>query len=309
MMKKLNSISDYKFMSISLSAIIILFTCIYFRYIPLKIFNVSINDFNNTTFVFYNIMTIVTSCLLTLLFIIIFWKKNDNELKMRFKQIGIGIGAVAIYFLLPYFEGLPFWIMGVDTNGLSLAIKVFYLIMYSILTICLIMLIYNKKLSKDFKDMKKNSTKYFNKYIKYWFIGLFIMMVSNLIINLIVTKNIPANEQAIRETFNISPFYIFFSAVIYAPIVEELVFRLSIKNIFNNKWLFIIISGLLFGSLHVFSNFQNITDLLYIIPYSAPGIIFAYMLEDSDNICVPMSFHMLHNGILISLQFIILLFG
>lgn len=308
-MKKINDISDYKIMSISISSLIILFTLIYFRYKPLELFNISISDLNNTILTTYNIITIITSCLLTLLFIISFWKKNDKELKIRFKQIAIGIGAMALYFLLPYLEGVPFAIIGVDTTTLPIWVKVFYLIMYSVLTASLIMIIYNKKLSKDFKDMKKNSIKYFNKYIKYWLIGLFIMMISNLFINLIVTNDIPSNEQAIRETFNISPLYIFFSAVIYAPIVEELIFRQSIKNIFNNKWLFIIISGLLFGSMHVFGDFKNITDLLYIIPYSTPGIIFAYMLEDSDNICVPMSFHFIHNGILISLQFILLLFG
>lgn len=308
-MKKINDISDYKIMSISISSLIILFTLIYFRYKPLELFNISISDLNNTILTTYSIITIITSCLLTLLFIISFWKKNDKELKIRFKQIGIGIGAMALYFLLPYLEGVPFVIMGVDTTTLPIWVKVFYLTMYSVLTASLIMIIYNKKISKDFKDMKKNSIKYFNKYIKYWLIGLFIMMVSNLFINLIVNNDIPSNEQAIRETFNISPLYIFFSAVIYAPIVEELIFRQSIKNIFNNKWLFIIISGLLFGSMHVFGDFKNITDLLYIIPYSTPGIIFAYMLEDSDNICVPMSFHFIHNGILISLQFILLLFG
>ena len=308
-MKKINDISDYKIMSISISSLIILFTLIYFRYKPLELFNISISDLNNTILITYNIISIITSCLLTLLFIISFWKKNDKDLKIRFKQIGIGIGAMALYFLLPYLEGVPFIIMGVNTTTLPIWVKVFYLTMYSVLTASLIMIIYNKKLSKDFKDMKKNSIKYFNKYIKYWLIGLFIMMVSNLFINLIVTNDIPSNEQAIRETFNISPLYIFFSAVIYAPIVEELIFRQSIKNIFNNKWLFIIISGLLFGSMHVFGDFKNIADLLYIIPYSTPGIIFAYMLEDSDNICVPMSFHFIHNGILISLQFILLLFG
>ena len=308
-MKKINDISDYKIMSISISSLIILFTLIYFRYKPLELFNISISDLNNTILITYNIISIITSCLLTLLFIISFWKKNDKDLKIRFKQIGIGIGAMALYFLLPYLEGVPFIIMGVNTTTLPIWVKVFYLTMYSVLTASLIMIIYNKKLSKDFKDMKKNSIKYFNKYIKYWLIGLFIMMVSNLFINLIVTNDIPSNEQAIRETFNISPLYIFFSAVIYAPIVEELIFRQSIKNIFHNKWLFIIISGLLFGSMHVFGDFKNIADLLYIIPYSTPGIIFAYMLEDSDNICVPMSFHFIHNGILISLQFILLLFG
>lgn len=308
-MNKVKNVSDYKIMSISISALLIIFTLIYFRYKPLEIFNIKLNDLDNISILLYNILSILISCILTSLYIYFFSKKTDNQLKCRFKQISIGIGALSLYFLMPYFEGLPFFIMGVDTTDLPMWAKIVYLIIYGILTMALIMLIYNKKISKDFKDMKKNNIKYFNKYIKYWFTGLFIMMVSNLIINLIITNGISSNEQAIRETFNISPIYIFFSAVIYAPIVEELIFRQSIKNIFNNKWLFIIISGLFFGSMHVFGDFQNITDLLYIIPYSTPGIIFAYMLEDSNNICVPMSFHFIHNGILISLQFILLLFG
>lgn len=134
-------------------------------------------------------------------------------------------------------------------------------------------------------------------------------MISNLIIKLFIDSNLPNNEQTIRDIFGISPIYIFFSAVIYAPIVEELVFRYSFKKIFSNKWIFIILSGLIFGGMHVFNNFENLTDLLYIIPYSAPGIVFAYMLEKSDNVFVPISFHFIHNGILISLQFFLLIFG
>ena len=103
-MKKINDISDYKIMSISISSLIILFTLIYFRYKPLELFNISISDLNNTILTTYSIITIITSCLLTLLFIISFWKKNDKDLKIRFKQIGIGIGAMVLYFLLPYLE-------------------------------------------------------------------------------------------------------------------------------------------------------------------------------------------------------------
>lgn len=307
-MKKIKDISEYKIMSVSLSALIILFTLIYFRYKPFELLNIDINILSNIGLILYNVIFIITSCLLTIIFIICFWKKTDEQLKVRFKEIGIGIGAIAVYFILPYFEGLPFVILGINTETLPIWVKILYLIIFSILMMALIMLIYNKRLSKDFNDMKKNNIKYFNKYIKYWFMGLFIMMVSNLFI-MLINNNIASNEQAIRETFSISPLYIFFSAVIYAPIVEELIFRQSIKNIFKNKWLFIIISGLFFGSMHVLGDVQNITDLLYIIPYSTPGIVFAYMLEDSDNIYVPMSFHFIHNGILISLQFILLLFS
>ena len=300
--------SDFKIISISLSAVVIFFTIYFFRDLPLNLINVNIETLAKTFLTCYHIFNIILSLIITGIFIFYFWKKDDKDLKLRFKSIGIGLAVLGVYFLLPYFQSLPFIIFGVSTVAIPLAFKIVYLISFSILTMCIIMLIYNKKISSDYEDLKKNHSKYFSKYLKYWLICLFVMMVSNLLINLFSPNSIASNEQAIRETFNISPFYIFFEAVIFAPIVEELVFRLSFKKIFNKKWLFVILSGLVFGAMHVFNDFNSLFDLLYIIPYSTPGIAFALMLEDSDNALVPIGFHFLHNGILISLQFVILLF-
>ena len=58
------------------------------------------------------------------------------------------------------------------------------------------------------------------------------------------------------------------------------VIKRAMPSIIPNKYLFIAISGLLFGSLHIIGNINAWYDILYIIPYSAPGIIFAYI-----NIC------------------------
>lgn len=302
-----NKVSDFKLISVTLMAILILFTIYFFRYLPLNLFKISSLDYGVN--IFYNIMSIILATSLTMIFLINYFKKNDEELKERFKSIGIGLGVFGLYYFLPYLQSIPFNIYGINPNDLPLEAKIIYLISFYILLAALIVLIYNKKVSKDFEDMKKNSIKYFNKYIKYWLIGIGVMMISNLIIKLFIDSNLPNNEQTIRDIFGISPIYIFFSAVIYAPIVEELVFRYSFKKIFSNKWIFIILSGLIFGGMHVFNNFENLTDLLYIIPYSAPGIVFAYMLEKSDNVFVPISFHFIHNGILIALQFFLLIFG
>ena len=75
---------------------------------------------------------------------------------------------------------------------------------------------------------------------------------------------------------------------------------------YSNK-LFILFSGLIFGALHVVINLENLVDLLYIIPYSIPGFIFAYIYTKSKNIMVPISLHFLHNGIMMSLQILLLL--
>lgn len=229
--------------------------------------------------------------------------------KDRIKEIIIGLLALLMYFLLISAETLPFKIVGVDINIMPSWLKIIYLIIYEIMVIAIMLLIFNKKIVKDFKDILINHKEYYSKYFKYYLIGLAIMLISNSIIIYIFESGMSSNEEAIRDLFKVSPLYIYFSSVIYAPIVEELTFRQGIRNIIGKNILFILVSGLLFGGLHVITDVNNLVDLLYIIPYSSLGIVFAYMLYKTDNIFVSMGFHFMHNGILIALQFLILIFS
>ena len=234
---------------------------------------------------------------------------KENKFKNYLKTALLGFICIFIYFFIPSIEVGFLSLFNIDYDELNLTLKVLYLISFEIITICLIMFVLNKKITRDFKDIKKNHKEYYKKYFKYWLIAVGIMMISNLIINNLVTDGIASNEEALRETFKISPIYIYFSSVIYAPLVEELVFRQSIRNIIPNKIIFILLSGLIFGGLHIASGYSGPIDLLYLIPYCAPGFAFAYILADSDNIFISISLHLMHNGILIALQFLLLIFS
>ncbi|MBQ8234787.1 MAG: CPBP family intramembrane metalloprotease, partial [Bacilli bacterium] len=85
--------------------------------------------------------------------------------------------------------------------------------------------------------------------------------------------------------------------------------RNCLYKIFKNKYLFIFISGFIFGSLHVFNDSMVISDLLYLIPYCTPGFIFAYILTKSDNIFNTIGLHFIHNGTLMTLQVVLMLQG
>ena len=173
----------------------------------------------------------------------------------------------------------------------------------------LIILVLHKSIETDWIDMKKNHKNYFQKYFKYWLIGLLIMMVSNLIISFISSGGIAGNQESIEKLFDVNPLYVYFSAVIFAPVIEELLFRRAIYNIIPQKIIFIFISGIVFGGLHIIGNIDAWYDILYLIPYSSLGIAFAYILTKTNNIFVSMGLHLLHNGILIALQFFVLIFG
>lgn len=216
--------------------------------------------------------------------------------------------AILAYFILPMIEGVPFLILGIDTATIPNFVKAIYMFSYETLLLALIIFILKDQIKEQFVDLKKNHRTYFKKYFKYWFLILGLMMLSNFIILIIDPNSSAGNEDTIREIFGKLPIYMYLSAVVIAPIMEELVFRLSIRNIFRKtNWLFILMSGLIFGGLHVIGNIDTWVDLLYLIPYSIPGFVFAYVLAKSENVFVGCGLHFVHNGILMSLQVLVLL--
>lgn len=138
------------------------------------------------------------------------------------------------------------------------------------------------------------------------------MVVSNYLIYFFFKEATANNEEAIRSMIKLYPAYMVFSVSIYAPIVEELIFRKSIKDMVmvwgNNKitkYIYILASGLIFASLHVVGSVTSNLDYLYIIPYSALGLAFSSLYYKTDNIFSTISMHMLHNTFTILLYFVI----
>ena len=156
---------------------------------------------------------------------------------------------------------------------------------------------------KSLTDLKKNHFNYFKKYLKYYILGVAIMMVCNSLI-MVLGGSTSDNETLVRNQFNFYPIYTFICAVFLAPILEESVFRVSFRKIFKNDILFILMSGLVFGGLHLIGMLDSPLILLYLGAYSALGFVFAFMLAKTDNVFVSMMFHFIHNGVLMSVQFL-----
>ena len=54
---------------------------------------------------------------------------------------------------------------------------------------------------------------------------------------------------------------------------------------------------------------SSIVELVFLVPYSALGCAFAYMYYKTDNIFVPMSFHMMHNTIIVLNYILVFVIG
>ena len=227
----------------------------------------------------------------------------EKEKNYEFKDMIIGFGVLFLYLIGSSYSYDFIKLFGINYNDLNFVTKQIYLILYEVI----IIYIYRKNFIPDFKDFIKNNVTYFKKYIKYWFLMLGLMIISNLIVTMFTTTEISQNQETIVNLLGEAPIYTFILTVFTAPILEELVFRLSFRKMFaHTNLLFIFFSGLFFGSMHVISSYESIVDLLFIIPYSIPGFIFAYIYTKSKNICVPMSLHFIHNGIMMSLQILLM---
>lgn len=230
------------------------------------------------------------------------------EKNTRLKNMLKGLLAILLYFFVSIFKELPLLLVGLRYDSLNIFAKECYSISIEVLLILAIILIFKEQFKKALNDLKKNHLKYFTGNFKFYILGVIIMMLANYLI-LVLGGTTSDNETAIRGQFTNYPIYTFISAVFLAPLLEESVFRLSFRNIFKNNVLFILSSSLIFGGLHLTGMLDSNLFALYLIAYSSMGIVFAYILTKTNNIFVTMGFHFMHNGILMSLQTFLLLFG
>ena len=128
-------------------------------------------------------------------------------------------------------------------------------------------------------------------------IGLVGMMISNILIMTIFKSGGANNEQAVQNMINIAPLLMIIDAGIIAPIIEEILFRKTFKNVIKSKLTFILIAGIFFGYLHVASA-TTLSQFIYIIPYSSLGISLAMMYAKTDTVFTSICMHALHNTIL-----------
>ena len=212
-----------------------------------------------------------------------------------------------LYFLVSRFKNLPFVLLKINIEDIPENSYNFYSIALEIMMLVLIYYTFEKEIKLAIKDLKENHQEYFDKYFKVYLIGITFMILSNILIGKL-GGGISENESAIRDEFKLFPIYTYISAVFLAPFVEEFIFRLGFKAMINNKIIYIITSGLIFGSLHLIGTKIDYLLPIYLISYCSCGWAFAYIMTKSNNILISTAFHVMHNGLLISLQFFLLLF-
>lgn len=241
-------------------------------------------------------------------------KKEYIETKEDFNSINISkleknrdfVWIFLIISFLFYEIQYYFWpdfITNYFLNTLKLPMYAYFIIL-DIITILVVVLTYKNELKVSYNHFKKN-IKDFIKYLFYTLIAFsFLNFIVAITCNLIVGE-IPNNQTAI-EKLNYG--YLIFSCIIYAPIVEELIYRGFFRKFIKNDKMFIIISGLVFGFAHVIGS-SSLIQYIYIFDYGLCGAYLAFLYTKYNNIYLNMTAHFTINligtiGIILRLIFI-----
>lgn len=203
--------------------------------------------------------------------------------------------------IITYFLGYNF-LYGIIASfivGLNLGNDDIVMLMIYGLVLLNFILIAKNYLLEEFKRFIGNGKSYIGPIIKYFFLHYFAIFASSLFISIFFNLMDTANNIIVEESLSKLPISTIFSAVIFAPIVEELVFRKAIYTVFSSRNINtgILVSSLLFGFLHVYSSLftKDFADLINILTYSASGFVLCKASVNNDNLFCSITIHLLNN--------------
>lgn len=155
----------------------------------------------------------------------------------------------------------------------------------------------------DFKYLSIDLLNFKNKLAKniiYLVFGGAILYLFSYLINLGLSKlgvSMSNNQISIENMLILgSKVITFFSVIIFAPLVEELIYRKSIYSLSNNKVVYYIVSILAFSLPHMLSTTYDLkTFILGLIPYLFSGFILSLIYDYTKNIYVSTLAHIINN--------------
>ena len=185
--------------------------------------------------------------------------------------------------------------LGILLFGSKIITKFWMLIVFYVVILSLMIGVFYKQLIHDFKIFKSYFKEYFVLILKTWGKALVLIMITTIIIQIITNTTQANNQIALQNSFNSNPVFIAILAMFYAPIAEELMFRGVFRKFIKNKKLFVIVSGVVFGLMHVIDDSKTLAEFSYVFIYSILGIYLAGIYAKTNNLCTNIFMHFMQN--------------
>lgn len=196
-------------------------------------------------------------------------------------------------------------IFDIDVTKFNNKTLVIYQFIMSFIIFIVLFFIYKKIIKKDYKSFRKEKNKNITYIIKMFVIFMIVKYLVSFISVLIMTllnfdtsSMTSVNQNLIESYVKSSPILMLISTAILAPFYEEVLFRLGFKKVIKSKYVFVILSGMIFGLMHVFPLEEEIPLMLGImqsITYVTMGMFLSYVYYKTDNIFISIGIHFLNN--------------
>ena len=217
-------------------------------------------------------------------------KKEKNEIKKLRELKVTGKDLLWVFVLVLAYSTQFIAPMFIKNEVVGLIFE----ILYYVLIFALAFYVFGKRLKRDFKEFKKNFGSYVGYIFKWWGIMLGLSFVAALI-RMVLGGDVETANQAGLNSMPL--WYVGPLAVIWAPFVEESIFRGGLRRFVKNDKLFMILSAIIFGLLHTLGTETGLYNILIqSLQYMVMGFVMARVYVKTNNICANMGVHFVQNS-------------
>ena len=206
-----------------------------------------------------------------------FYMLNSPKINIDFESYN---KAIIYLFVGIYLSPLMFqWFILDNDEYLILFIVCLYYLSSLFLAECVVF----KERIKNYRCFKKR----LRRYIKLIFMAMMHCFGIEFCLVFISSK-LASGKSANQESISTIPIVILLVLVLlYAPVVEEVLFRYVIRRIIRNDILFIIVSGTVFGTVHIISSIgtHSVVEVIaYSLPHLGVGYYLSYLYASTNSI-------------------------
>jgi len=207
------------------------------------------------------------------------------------------IFVIILYFAWPILIKWLLQLFGISFEVMSMSLwQIIYNVASNVILMVILIMIYRNNFIKFIKEFKEKYRQYLLIISKYLVLSIIITIIINVTkTHLLNIEEVAENDVILGTYFKQLPLLMFFMTIIYYPIVEEIVFNHTIKELIKNKWLYIFVSALFFWYFNIAFVGISYVSIVSSFYYFILAFIRASAYYKTDNLLVPIGIKMIYN--------------
>lgn len=160
------------------------------------------------------------------------------------------------------------YVLGMNLSGENINDLLLVELTHSTIVVIIMFFLFKDKLKQGLDKFKKCGSEKFIKKVIISGLILFLVKIGAGVVIAILTSilGLPSttveNQELIEKMLESAPLMMMISTVIFAPLTEELIFRSGVHDVIKNKKVYIAVSGLIFGLMHVTDSVIFLMEIL-----------------------------------------------